>query len=145
MKIFIKYLLVLGAILASVNAAAVDCSNLDAYKAGNTYTSGNKVTYLGKGFKARQWTQDTPVASDWGPWQGLGNCDVSSSSSGSSSSSSSGSSSNSSSGSSGSGSGSCSPLGWAAYNGTTNGGEVKRLASNPSAAVARTNPSISIT
>ena len=43
--------------LAANSAMAVDCSNFDDYKAGNTYTGGMKVKHGGTGYNAEWWTQ----------------------------------------------------------------------------------------
>lgn len=51
---------------------------LAVWNSASTYNGGQRVSYNGRNFEAKWWTQgNTPSASDqWGPWKDLGACGV---------------------------------------------------------------------
>ncbi|QGA81650.1 Chitin-binding protein [Halomicrobium sp. LC1Hm] len=47
-----------------------DQPDVPAWDSGAAYTSGDQVTYNGKTWEAKWWTQgDEPGSSEWGPWE----------------------------------------------------------------------------
>ncbi|MDN3380555.1 MULTISPECIES: glycosyl hydrolase family 18 protein [unclassified Pseudoalteromonas] len=57
--------------------AAVDCSALTTWQAGQTHTGGSQVQAQGNAYEAKWWTQSNPVenAGQWQEWKNLGACD----------------------------------------------------------------------
>ncbi|WP_340679104.1 glycosyl hydrolase family 18 protein [Paraglaciecola sp.] len=60
----------------SVHGEIIDCSVLAEWKAGETYTTGQKVHSQNQGFEAKWWNQSNPVekSGPWDEWKNIGDC-----------------------------------------------------------------------
>nr|WP_170839834.1 glycosyl hydrolase family 18 protein [Lihuaxuella thermophila] len=60
---------------STVNAATAACQE-PAWNATTAYTAGARVSYNGKIYEAKWWTQgDRPdLSGEWGPWKTIGDC-----------------------------------------------------------------------
>ncbi len=78
MKKIIPLGALLGVSLLSTEAFAVNCTGLPQWNSASTYTQGNKVQHLNRGYTANYWTQGnnpTTSSGQWQHWTDNGACD----------------------------------------------------------------------